>query len=199
MTGSPVIAGGWADGLRPRPVVLYLPHSPSECLGRLAAATTRRGFTAWYLDPANATRHAPAFRGEVSPSRILIARFDDAGGRNSFAPWLTASLQPAASGGSVLTGSIGLRPASKAVLVVLAVVTSLMDLGVLAGGVVLLASGNLRGLPLVLIPLALAVFIAGLLAAGIRSLNKAAPHLLQEVNRLAGPASAAPGAGHFPG
>jgi hypothetical protein len=177
----------WFAGFRSRPVMLSSPHPVSECLRRLAAVTTQRGSTSWYLDPRNASRPDPRLRGDVGPSRISVARFEDAAGRNSYAPWLDARLESAAGGGTTLTGRVGLHPAVTVLIPMIAGVGGLLALGALAGGVALLVSGHLSGLlPAVLIPLALTAFIVSFNTVGLRSLERDIPKLIQEMNEILG-------------
>jgi hypothetical protein len=64
--------------------------------------------------------------------------------------------EPAAGRGTTFTGKVGLNPAVMVVIPVIAGVGGLIALGALAGGVALLAEGQLGGLlPAMLIPLAL--------------------------------------------
>ncbi len=182
-SASPVRS--WLTGSRP--VVLSSSYPASECLRRLAVVTTQRGFTSWYIDPRNAGRPSPRFRGDLGPSRVLVARFEDAAGRNSFAPWLDVRLEAAAAGGTTLTGTIGLHPPVRVLGPVIAGVAGLIALGGLAGGVAMLTSGHLGGsLPVVLIPLALIAAIAGINVVGLRSLVRQIPKLIQEMNEILG-------------
>ena len=182
---------GLLAALRPRPVVFSSPCPASECFRRLAAVTTRRGFTSWHLDPQTAGRPDPKLRGSLGASQISVARWKDAAGRGTFAPWLYARLQADPSGGTTLTGSIGLHPLVRALIPVFAVVGVLIALGGLAGGVALLVSGHIRGsLPDVLIPLFLGVFMVGLNLAGLRSLERNLPRLIEEINAILGSGSA---------
>lgn len=188
MLSSLTDAWRWPARIRPRPVVLSSSHPPGECLRRLATVTTRRGATSWHLDPQNAGRPAPRLRGDVGPSRIFVARFQDASGRNSFAPWLDARPEPAAGGGTALTGKIGLHPNVAWLIPVMAGFFGLAALAGPAGGIALLIHGELRGLPLVLVPLALATLMVGINVAGLRSLERNIPRLIQEMNGVLGSA-----------
>ena len=185
---------GWLASYRPRPVVLSSPYPADECLRQLAVVTTRRGAASWYLDSRNAGRRDPRFRGEVGPSRIWVARFEDAAGRNSFAPWLDVRLEPAAGGGAALTGRIGLHPAVRAVIPMIAGVWGLIALGTLAAGVALLVSGHISGLlPALVIPLAGTAVIVGFNAAGLRSMERDIPRLIEEMHGILGSAATFPG------
>jgi hypothetical protein len=171
-------------GFGARPVMLSSPHPASECLRRLTMVTSHRGST-WYLDPRNAVLPDPRFRGDAGPSWISLARFEDAAGRNSFVPWLQGRLEPAAGGGTTIAGSVGLNPAVKAVIPVIAGGGGLIALSALAGGVALLAAGHLSGLlPAVLIPLALITLLVSVNVVGMRSLEREIPKLIQEVNGI---------------
>jgi hypothetical protein len=160
------------------------PYPPSECARRLAAVTTERGSTTWYLDPANACKPAPRLRGTIHQSGILVARFEDAAGRNSFAPYLDARLVPGADGGTVVAGKIGMHPNSRAVGAVAVSFAGLVLLGSLAGGISQLAVGHLRGLLFVLFPIVLGAFIAAINLAGRRSLEHNTPKLIGEINAI---------------
>jgi hypothetical protein len=184
---------GWFASFRPRQIVLSSPYPASECIRRLALVTTQRSFTSWHLDAHNASCRAPQFRGTISQSWISVARFEDAAGRNSFAPWLQARLEGSVSGGTTLTGSIGLHPAVRVVIPILAAVAGLIAVSAFAGGVVMLISGHVSGaLPAVLMPLALTAFIAGFYAAGLKTLNRAIPKLVQELNATLGSSAFSP-------
>jgi hypothetical protein len=169
---------------RPRPAQFCSPYPPGECARRLAAVTTKRGSTTWYLDPANACKPAPRLRGTIDQSGILVARFEDATGRNSFAPYLDARLVPGADGGTVVTGRIGMHPNGQAVGAVALGFGALLLLGALAGGISQLAAGHLRGLPFVLLPIVLGAFIAAINLAGRRSLEHNTPKLIGEINAI---------------
>jgi hypothetical protein len=194
MPGSAAGTWGRLTGAGFHLVVLSSVYPPGECLRRLGMVTTTRGMTSWYLDPRTAGRPEPRFRGDIGPSRIFVARFADAAGRNSFAPWLDARLEPAAGGGTTLAGTIGLHPAVRAFIPVFAGVAGLIAVAVLAEGVHLLIGDHLSGLvPAVLAPLALAALIAGLRAASLRLPERQAGELLQEMNEILGPAAASAG------
>jgi hypothetical protein len=104
---------GWLAGFGSRPVVLSSPHTVSECLDRLAGVTAQRGQVSWYLDPKTAGCPGPRFRGEAGPQRIWVARFADVAGRDSFAPWLNARLEPAAGGGTELRRVMSVEVAAR--------------------------------------------------------------------------------------
>lgn len=182
MLSSLTDAWSWPACIRPRPVMLSSPHPPSECLRRLAMVTTRRGAASWYLDSRTVGRPAPRLRGDAGPSRIFVARFEDASGRNSFVPWLDVRLEPAAGGGTTLTGRIGLHPNVARLTPVIAGSFGLLALAGAAGGIALLIRGDLRGLPFVLGLLAITTFMVGLNVAGLRSLERDIPDLIQEMN-----------------
>jgi CHASE2 domain-containing sensor protein len=120
-----------------------------------------------------------------------VARFADVAGRNSFDPWLDARPEPAVGGGSTLTGTIGLHPAVRAFIAVLAGVAGLIAVGALTGGVRLLVSGHLSGLvPAVLAPLAVAAIIAGLRSASLRLPQQPAGELIPGISDVLGLAAA---------
>ncbi len=141
-------AGTWGRlmGVRFWPVVLSSPYPPGECLRRLAMVTTTRGPASWHLDSRTAGRPEPRFRGDAGPSRIFVARFAYASRTTRVVPWLDARLEPAAGGGTTLTGVIGLHPAVRARLPVIAGGAALIAGSALAGGVHMLASGHRGGL-----------------------------------------------------
>ena len=83
-----------------RPVTLSSPYPVAECLQRLAAVTTSRGRTSWYLDPRTAQRPDPLFKGELYRSRTRLTLFTDTNGRNGSIVWLEVRVDPRADGGS---------------------------------------------------------------------------------------------------
>jgi hypothetical protein len=185
MLSSPTDEWSWPAGFRSRPVVLSCPHPDSECLRRLALVTTQRGTTSWYLDPRTAGRPDPRLRGDVGPSRLSVARFEDASGRNSFAPWLDARLEPDPGGGTTLRGRIGLHPAVRILIPLIAGVGGLIAVAAVLGGIALLVHGHLSGLlPAVLIPLGMTAFFAGFNVVGLRSLERDIPKLVEEMNSI---------------
>jgi hypothetical protein len=181
-------------GIRLQPVVLSSPFPPEECLRRLGMVTTQRGMTWWYMDPRTVGSPEPRFRGVIGPSRIFVARFAAAGGRSTFVPWLDARLEPAAGGATTLAGTLGLRPAVRALVLMFVGVAGLIAVAVLAEGVHLLVTGHLSGLvPAVLAPVALAALVAGLRAANLRLPERQAGELLGEMNEILGVAVASAG------
>jgi len=190
MLGSAAGARGRGAAGRPGPVVLSSPYPVGECVQRMAAVTTRRGGTSWHLDPRTVGRPDPRFRGEVSASRILVARWAEVAGRNSFAPWLDARLEPAADGGARLTGTSGLHPAVRAFRLVFAGVGGLTAAASLAGGISLLVSGDPGGLgPAVLIPLVMAALVAGHEVACRRLPARQSGELIRDVSEVPGSAA----------
>lgn len=187
MPGSVLRVRSWFAGFGSRPVVLVSPLPVGECHRRLAVVTTGRGVSSWHLDPHNASRSSPRFRGSVTTSRISVARFEDTAGRNSFAPWLDARLETSATGQTTLTGSIGLHPAPRVLVPVIAAVASLIALGAVAGGIALMVSGHIsRSLPAVVIPLALIALLVAFNVAGLRALEQSIPKLVHEMNATLG-------------
>jgi hypothetical protein len=174
----------WLAGFRSRPVALSSPYPAEECIRRLAAVTTRRGATSWYLDPRTVGLPTPRLSGDVGLSRIVVARWEDANGRGSFTPWLNVQLEPPAGGGATLRGMIGLHPAMGGFMPVFAVVSAVLLVTLMAGGTGLLVHGDPKGLVFVLMPLALAAFGAGIFIAGLRSLERGIPKLIQEMNGI---------------
>jgi hypothetical protein len=133
MSASGTSVRGWVARFRPRPVVLSSPYPVGECLRRLAEVTTVRGPTAWYLDPKTALRPDPRLRGDLGPSGISVVRWPAARGRpHSFQPWLRVRPEPAAGGGTTLTGTIGITPEERAVLWIIYGATGLIALGAIA-------------------------------------------------------------------
>ena len=127
----------------------------------------------------------PRLKGEITRSRVLVAGFDNASGRNSFAAWLDARPQPSATGGTTLAGTIGLHPYTRAMITVSAVLWTLITLIAFAVGIGLLAAGHLsKALPALIIPLAMLAFFAGFNVIGLRSLQQAIPKLIDEVNAV---------------
>jgi hypothetical protein len=199
IVSSPIDEWNWLAGFRSRPLVLSSPHPASECLQRLAAVTTRGGANSLYFDHRSARRPEPRLRGYVGPSWISVARLEDASRRNSFAPWLDASLEPSAGGGTTLTGRIGLRSSVRLVILVTTGIMGLIALIGVAEAIALLVRGHLGGLAAMLLPLCMIAVFAALNEAGLRSLERGTPKLIEELNRVldstttfTGPASAAP-------
>ena len=182
-------AGGpWARlmGVRYCPVVLASPYPAGECLRRLAAVTTYRGAASWYLDTKTVGHPDPRFRGHISPSRIIVARWADARGRRGFAPWLDARLESAVGGGTTLTGTIGPPEGSLAFSTAFVSVVGLMAAGAVAAGVHLLLMGHLAELTAVMLaPLALAALIA-VLRTSLRLPERTADALLREFSESFG-------------
>jgi hypothetical protein len=168
-----------------RPIALQAPHPPRECLQRLAAVTTQRSAFSWRMDPANDRRADPLLGGTLGPAWISVARFEDTAGRNSFAPWLRARLESNGEG-TTLTGTVGLAPAVARLLPALIAAGGLIFACLLVAGIALLARGHLNGLPFVLGPLALAGFFALIITAGLRSLDRHVPLLIEDVNEILG-------------
>lgn len=180
--------------LRGEPVILSSPYPAGECARRMAAVTTRRGFS-WYLDARTAGVPDPLFRGVVAASWISVARFRQASGRNSFVPWLQGRLEPSADGGTLVTGRVGPQPAVRAVLGVMAAVWALISIAALAGGLSAVAAGHFIGLLAVLVPFGMAALLAGVVVAGRVSVVREIPSLIQAVNAVldstvSGPCSA---------
>ena len=144
--------------------------------------TTRRRATSWYLSPRTVGLPTPRLSGDVGPSRIFVARWEDANGRGSFTPWLDVQLEQAAGGGTTLGGRIGLYPAAGELLAILDGIFGLAAVALVPVGTALLVQGNLRGLVLMLVPLSMAVLAAGITISGLRSLERGIPKLIQEVN-----------------
>jgi hypothetical protein len=173
---------------RSHPVVLSSPFPAGECVRRLAAVTTRRSAAFWYLDSRTALRPDPRLRGEISLAQISVVLFPG-GGKNSYRPRLDVRLEPAAEGGTMLTGTVGMQPGARTAGRVINAVAALILLGFVAGGVSRLVAGHIDGLVLALLAPAVAIALAwGLEAAGVRSLRQDIPQLLGEVNEILGSA-----------
>ena len=188
----------WLGIFRRRPVVLLSPHPADECLQRLAKVTTSRGATSWYLDSRTVGRPDPRFRGVVGRSWIQVARFQAASGRGSYVPWLVAGPWVSDDGGTEFRGWIGPPPAVAGFLPWFAGFACLASLGLLVAGVAPLVLGHVIGLvPTVLFPLP-AIWLAGMNAAGRRSLEREAPKLIEELNGVLGSTAAFPGSSAVP-
>lgn len=167
---------------RRQPVVLDSPLPVAECQRRLEAVTADRSYLSWHLNPAHVGRPEPRFRGWVGGDRVLLAQFVDAGGRNSFAAWLQARIEPDAAGGTMLTGSVGLRTEVRAVMLIVFGGWALFALSVLAAGIAQAASGHVLALiPAVLIPLGMTGILTGFSCVGLRSLEREIPRVLRAV------------------
>ena len=176
------------------PVGLRAPHSPEECRRRLAqVATTRSAFT-WHTDAANVKRPDPRLRGSIGLEWISVARWQDAAGHNSFAPWLNASLDGTADE-TTLTGRVGLARPVAGMLPTFGAIAGLILAVVLVSGVAGLARAQLHDLPFVLGPLGMALFLVAFMTAGFRSLRGRTPDLIAEINAILGSAVVAEDAG----
>lgn len=91
-------------------------------------------------------------------------------------------LGPEAGEGTTLTGRIGLHRDVQELLPVFGGIACLLSLGILAAGVVQLASGRLSGLLPALLFWVPAAAVAGFNAVRLRSLERDIPKLLEEVN-----------------
>ena len=175
----------WAERVTSQPIVLRAPHSPEECRRRLAEVTTPQSALSWHLDAAHAGRPDPRLRGTVEPGWISVARWRDAGGRNSFAPWLDARLEGPGET-TTLTGRVGLASALADLLPFFGGLGSLIILLLFVTGVVGLAQGHLDDLPFVLVPPGMVVFLIVFVGAGMRSLHHNTPELITEINEILG-------------
>jgi len=188
MVGLRASVRSWSARTSPRPVVLSSPYPVEECLRRLAQVTTKRTTTSWYLDTKTAVLPNPRFWGDISPSGITIVEFEDASGRASYSPQLCVRPEPAAGGGTTLTGTIGMEPYKKDVTRVMTVGACLMCLAFIAVGIALLVGGHLTGLLFVLIPLFLASFFVGFSVQGLPFLEEHIVKLIEDVNKTLGSA-----------
>lgn len=179
-----VVERRWLARFRARPVSLSAPYPVAECLRRLSAVSAQRGAASWYLSPRTVGRPEPRLRGDVGASRIFVAEWRAASGRNSFVPWLDARLEPDGEGRTTLGGQVGLRPGVVTVLALVAGVGGLICMAMVVSGIIVLAHGHLSGLPLALWPFVMAAFIAGMNFLGLRSLGRDIPKLIREINAV---------------
>ena len=156
----------------PRPVTVSSPHPPQECLRRLTKVTSARGSDRWYLDPKTAVLPDPLFRGDVKPSRIHVADFTtrDHSKNGPLASWLDARIEPAAGGGTTLTGTVGPirydQETGEQTGCLFLTCILLFCAGFFIAGVVQLASGHVAsGLPKLLIPMPVAAGMVYLLTS----------------------------------
>ncbi len=180
------------------PVLFSSPEPVSESLHRLSLVTTSRRQAGWYLDPRTATTPNPRFSGQVDPSLIRMTRFADAGGRSA-EPWLEGRLDPAAGGGTMLTGRIGQKPGAAEARRAFVSLAGGVCLIVAAVGAAALASGRLFGLVFVLAPIAWFAGVAGINTANQRMLERKIPDLVQAVNETLGSTVACSGPDAQPG
>src|SRR5258708_3329006 len=105
---SPVLViRKWLAGWPPRKVAIQSPLPASECLRRLAQATTPLRRTRSYFSLRFPKLAGPRFQGSVSQELIQVER--DADVRRGFYPAeLNARLDPADGGGTLLAGTVGL-------------------------------------------------------------------------------------------
>jgi hypothetical protein len=159
-----------------RPVVFHSSHSPEECLGRLAAVTSQRGYTA-FLDKTRYGLPDPRFRGEVGPGWFSVAPFSDTLGRDSFVPWVEARCAPS-NNGATFTGKAGLKQDQRLGVLIITLLCALVGLVLLVVGI---ASGPwmfvILGLVFMLLP-------AGAVVGGLRQVERRTPKLLEDLNRL---------------
>jgi hypothetical protein len=174
-----------AERVTSQPIVLRAPHSPDECRRLLAEVTTSQSALSWHLHSADAGRPDPRLRGIVEPGWISVARWRDAAGRNSFAPWLNASLNGTGET-TTLTGRVGLARSLADLLPLFGGIGSLIVLLILVTGVVGLAQERLDDLPFVLAPVGMVVFFTVFVSAGMRSLHHNTPELIAEINEILG-------------
>ncbi len=178
-----------------RPVVLMSPHSPDECLRRLAKVTTYRR-DRWYSDWRTATRPDPLFQGELWPTGLRLALFTAvmAGKTRGYGTRFDARIDPAPGGGTTLTGTVGVPGAWAGPVVGLVALVIWIGLAV-----VISASGHL--IPGVGVAIALAVFVLmAILVARARQPDPGAerkeaptPALLRKINSVLDSTSVFPG------
>lgn len=160
---------------------MRFPHPADECLRRIGAATSSRGFR-WYLSPRTALLPDPQFRGKVSPPGLAIARFPETLGRNSFYAVLTGQLEPVPGGTSELRGAVGLARPVAFLLPVTVICGGIILLAGFSGGVASLLTGHVAdGVPFVLIPLLLVALEGLLIRWGMKNVQRDAVKLVEEV------------------
>jgi hypothetical protein len=116
---------------------------------------------------------------------LVVSRFKETLGRNSFVAVLDASLQPDSSGGTQLSGTVRLGSGVRAVGIAILVVGSLILGGFLILGVVLLTRGSdLAGLPPLLFALGLGAASAIFVRLGLSSYHADAVRLIDEVSNI---------------
>jgi hypothetical protein len=121
----------------------------------------------------------------VEPEGLELARFSETLGRNSFYAVITGRVQPVNKGNSELRGAVGLVRPVALLLPLLLFGGSVIVLSAFSGGVASLVAGNVaNGVPLMLIPVLLAVFGGVLLRWGIRNVREDAVKLVEEVRYL---------------
>ena len=181
----------WAERVTSQPIVLQAPHPAGECHRRLAEVTTRQPALSWHLEAANAGRPDPRLRGTVEPGWISVARWREAAGRNSFAPWLDARLEGTGET-TMLTGRVGLARSLADLLPLFGGIGSLIILLLFVTGVVGLAQGRFDDLPFVFAPVGMVVFFTVFVSAGMRALHHNTPQLIAEINEILGSTAAYP-------
>ncbi|HEY5400677.1 MAG TPA: hypothetical protein VIL16_35355 [Trebonia sp.] len=185
MAGAGRRARDWLASFGRRPVALSSPYPVAECLERLAAVTTSRGRTMWYIDPRTVGRPDPLFKGELYRSRTRLTRFAVTGRRGGLVAMLEVRLDPAADGGTALSGWVGV-PAGAFQATSFAVLGCLVSLGLLAAGVVQLALGHIIGLvPTLTFPLPAVVF-TGVFVSSRPALESEIAALVDQVNEVLG-------------
>jgi hypothetical protein len=185
----------WSERTRPRPVVLSSPYPVEECLRRLGQVTTTRTSESWYLDARTAVLPDPRFRGDVGPASISIVRFDGVHGRGgvSFSPRLDVRPEPAAGGGTTLTGTIGVDPYTKDFIRATTVGAGLLSLALIAAGTANLVGGHIIGLLFVLAPLFLAGRFGSVSVLGLPFLEEHIAKLIEDANKTLGSTATFPG------
>ncbi len=185
-----------------RPVVVTSPHSPDECLRRLAKVTTYRR-DRWYSDWRTATRPDPLFQGELWPSGLRLALFTEemAGITGGYGARFEARIDPASEGGTTFTGTIGSPGSAATAVMSLVVLMIVCGLGVFSVviGVVITASGHFNPGVGVAIALPVLVLMAALAGRdykpgpGVEPKEAPIPGLLREINRVLDSTSVFPG------
>jgi hypothetical protein len=168
----------------PTPVSLWSPLTLNECDERLRAATGHQG-SLWYLRSENIGHKEPRFRGRVDATSLSIARFEETLTRDSFVPFLEATLAPGSNGGTDLRGSVGLNRSVRLLLWLMMPVGGLIVAVIFTVGVVLLVQGHgLSALPALLIPLVIAGFGTALVVGGMRRLRRRVEPLLADLMQI---------------
>lgn len=170
-----------------RPVIIHSPLPYTEAESRLKAVTSDRGHLR-FLDPSTAGHPDPLLRGWVTAEGVRLARFSETLGQNSFVAWFDGDLQPAPDGGTDLRGELGLHRGAQVLSYLMIVIGPLILVPMLGYGLLLVARGQLGGLPFVLGPLGMAAFAWQLWRTGLRFLRADEPRLQSVLETILSPA-----------
>ncbi len=172
---SPVLViRKWLAGWPPRKVAIQSPLPASECLRRLAQATT----------PLR-----PRFQGSVSQELIQVER--DADVRRGFYPAeLNARLDPADGGGTLLAGTVGLSQRGRKSRPLVLIPHCAITFGLSAAGITLIAatrSTRIVGATLILIAVVNILSLVFMEVASRRALENSSELLMKELTGLLEP------------